>query len=182
MPGFVICGYGGLNGNAPANTYETRRKHRWYFETIGKKGGELPSNMLLVLKTASRPNFVADEPEMHHNQEVVYFAGKHKWDPCKMSWYDVEQNPNVSKEVWDWLTGVIDLKKEAGNLPVYEPKDYKKDAKLVMINGIGVAKERWFMCGCWPKDVNWQELDYSSSEIMLIEVSMRFDRAYRDNS
>jgi len=179
MPGFNICGYGALD-NGPANTYETRRKHRWYFETIGAKNGDLPRNMLMVLKTASRPQYSSEEATMDHNQETSYFAGKSKWEPCKMSYYDVEQDPNVSSECWKWLTGVVNFTK-GSKLEVYEPKDYKKNAKLVMINGIGTVNESWFMCGVWPKDVNWQELDYTSSEIMLVEVSMRFDRAYRED-
>jgi hypothetical protein len=186
MPGFQIDAYGGLNNDSPTNVYETRRKHRWFFETLGRNpqgggSGELPAKFLLVLKEASRPAFTAEEPDMHHNQEVVYFAGKHKWEPCKLIWYDVEQEPNSSKEAWDWLMGVVDITK-GKNLPVYHPRDYKKDAKLQMINGRGTQNELWHMYGCWPKDVNWQSLDYAATEILQIEVSMRFDRARRDPS
>jgi hypothetical protein len=182
MPGFKICNYGNNMEGAPINTYETKRKHRWYFETLGRNGPNMPANVLLVLKTATRPNFVAEEPEMHHNQEVVYFAGKHKWDPCKLSWYDVEQNPDVTMEMWTWLNGVVGLDQalRGSNLPVALPMDYKKNATLTMIDGIGERTETWQMCGCWPKEVNYQELDYSNTEIMLIDVTMRFDRAYLD--
>jgi len=181
MPGFKICDYGNNLNGAPINTYETRRKHRWYFETLGRNGTNMPSNVLLVLQKATRPNFVAEEPVMHHNQEEVYFAGKHKWDPCKLSWYDVEQNPDVSGEMWTWLNGVIEIGKDFGtNLNVNTPQEYKKNAVLKMIDGQGTKTETWHMCGCWPKEVNWQELDYSNTEIMLIDVTMRFDRAYRE--
>jgi len=36
---------------------------------------------------------------MHHNQEVAKFAGKQEWDPVNLVWYDVEQNPDVSKGI-----------------------------------------------------------------------------------
>lgn len=173
MPGFNIHGYGALP-NGPSNTYETRRKHRWFFQEIGN----LASNFLLVLKEASRPQFTFDEAIFEHNQETVYFAGKQKWTECKLMWYDVEQNPDSSKSVWNWLNEVVNLG-PGGNLPVFTPEAYKKDASLAMINGAGTTTENWSMYGCWPKDLNWQSLDYGASEIMMIEVSMRFDRALR---
>jgi len=172
LPGFNICGTGALP-NGPSNTNETRRKHRWYFATIG----DLAANFLLVLKEAARPQFTFDEAAMEHNQETVYFAGKQKWAETKLMWYDVEQDPDCSGNVWDWLNTIVDITGQ--ELPVQPPEQYKKDADLQMIDGKGTSTERWQMCGCWPKDINWQTLDYGSSEIMQIEVSMRYDRAQR---
>lgn len=175
MPGFNICGFG-ANPEGPSNTYEPRRKHRWAFETIGRGGGIIPVPILLVLREASRPNFKFEEPDMHHNQEQVYFAGKQSWDPCKLVWYDIEQNIDSSKEMWTWVNGVV---KFQGNLPVSLPSYYKKDAILSMLKGDGSVSERWKMCGCWPKEVNWGDLNYTSTDLQTIEVSMRFDRALK---
>jgi len=173
MPGFTIGGV----GDGPSNLTETRRKHRWTFETIGTAGGTLASNVLLILREASRPQFSFEEPEMHHNQEKAYFAGKHGWEPISLVWYDGEQNPDVSKAMWDWLNGVVGV--HTGNIPVSAPNKYKKNAKLQMLNGTGATSESWELFGVWPKDVNWKELDYTDTEIMTIEVSMRYDRANR---
>lgn len=170
MPGFNICGSGAL-ANGPSNTMETKRKHRWYFKTLGN----LQANFLLVLKDAARPQFTFDEATWEHNQETVYFAGKQKWAETKLSWYDVENNPNTSAEVWKWLQKTVQI--DGGNLPVSTPSEYKIDGELAMIDGRGDETEVWKMCGCWPKDINWQTLDYGSSEIMMVEVSMRYDRA-----
>jgi hypothetical protein len=76
MPGFLIDGSGnGPDGmQAPANTTETRRKHRWAFKTIENA---FRSESLLLLKEASRPHPIFQEPILHHNQEQAYFAGKH---------------------------------------------------------------------------------------------------------
>ena len=178
MPGFNINQYlGGENSNAPTHTYETRRKHRWVFEALGLGTGQWRPNELLVLRSASRPSFKFNTADMHHNQEVVYFAGKQEWDPVTMVWYDVEQNPNISQRIYDWLSSVVTL--ACGKLPVQAPNNYKRDATLSMTNGVGAPSETWNMVGTWPETMNWQDLDYSASEIMTCEVSMRYDRAVK---
>ena len=178
MPGFNIGGTGGdVTGTGPSNTNEVRRKHRWYFATLG----DLPSNFLLVLKEAARPQFTFDEVLMEHNQETVYFAGKQHWAEMKLVWYDVEQSPDCSNQIYTWLNtspGVVNL--GSANLTVNSPDTYKINGTLSMVDGTGAATETWTMYGCWPKDINWQTLDYGSSDIQQIEVSLRYDRAEKD--
>lgn len=173
MPGFII---GGTGGPGPNNNVETRRKHRWSWQTLGKaSNGEFQSPVLLLLKEATRPNFSFEEPEMHHNQEQAYFAGKQSWEPIKLVWYDGEQSPDVSAEIWDWLNGVSDIAAVA----VQPPNAYKKEGRLEMLDGLGSPTETWQMFGCWPQNPNWNTLDYADTEIQQIEVNMRYDRALR---
>jgi hypothetical protein len=175
MPGFTVGGRGG----GPNHMIETRRKHRWIFRTLGQASlGDFDPPVLLILKEASRPQPTIEEPEMHHNQEKAYFAGKHSWEPCKMVWYDGEQSPDVSEEMWKWLNGVIEI--HGANLPVEVPGQYKKEGTLAMLRGDGDDSETWRMYGCWPQTINWNNLDYMDTEIQTIEVTMRFDRAVRE--
>ena len=174
MPGFQI---GGQGGNQPNNVVETRRKHRWIFETLAQGAFPGGRESLLLLQSASRPHATFEEPEMHHNQEKVYFAGKHSWEPITLVWYDGEQNPDVAKEVYDWLdTGVLE---SVGSANVNAPNAYKKDSSLQMLDGAGSPTETWQIFGCWPQDINWGDLDYTNTEIQTIEVTMRYDRAVR---
>jgi hypothetical protein len=169
MPGFKICG----KGDGPNHVSEVRRKHRWLFKTFENM---VTPQVLLVLKAATRPQFDLEQPEMHHNQEVIYYAGKQKWEPCKLSWYDVEQDPDVSKAIYEWLQKFINL--DTANVEV--PNTYKKLAELSMVNGQGESKETWKMCGAWPASINWGDLDYSNTELQMIEVTIRYDRATRE--
>lgn len=174
MPGFIIGGV----GTGPNHMVETRRKHRWLFQTMGKASkGEFDREVLLILREATRPHQTTEEPEMHHNQEKAYFAGKHSWEPINLVWYDGEQAPDISKEVWEWLNGVIGI--HTGNIPVFKPNQYKKNASLQMLQGDGTASETWQLFGCWPQDINWNGLDYTDTEIMTVDVTMRYDRANR---
>ena len=179
MPGFNIGtfggGYNGDAGNSPSNTVEVRRKHRWVFETIGRGTGVWSAKELLVLQSASRPSFKFEEPEMHHNQEVARFAGKQDWDPVTLVWYDVEQEPDISRGVYHWLETVVNMQ----TINVASPADYKRIAALSMIDGSGQTTETWTMNGTWPSAINWQELDYTSTDLMTCEATMRYDRAVR---
>lgn len=167
MPGFRILG--GEQG--PVSLAEVRRTHRWVFEAIGHLKER---QVLLVLKSASRPTFQFEEPAMHHNQEQIYFAGKHTWEAMSLSWYDVEQAPDVSDNIYNWLKHCINLE----DMWVAPPSAYKdQEAILRMTDGRGQATEEWTMHHGWPQSVNWNALDYSSTELQLIEVKYRYDRA-----
>ena len=171
MPGFKIGG----TGQGPNHTIETRRKHRWSISTMGKGTGQFQSPVLLILKEATRPTFNFEEPEMHHNQEQAYFAGKQNWEPIRLVWYDGEQSPDVSAEIWDWLNTVSNI----ASVIVAPPNQYKKECTLQMENGAGVPTETWQMFGCWPQNINWNDLDYANTDIQTLECTMRYDRALR---
>jgi len=157
MPGFNVVNAGG--GGGPSNTVEVRRAHRWVFETLGP----VAPNVLLLLQSAQRPSFSFEEPEMHHNQEKVYFAGKQSWEPISLVWYDGEQSPDVSEAVYN----------------VAAVNVYKAEASLQVQDGQGAPNERWEMYGVWPQAVNYQELNYTSTDLMTVEATMRYDRARR---
>ncbi len=177
MPGFNIAPYGGgYSAQGPSNTLETRRKHRWVFEVIGRGTGVFSQSELLVLQSASRPSFKFEEPEMHHNQEVSRFAGKQDWEPVTLVWYDVQQDPDVSRGLYNWIETVVNM----FSIKVAHPRLYKRTASLLMLDGAGQTSERWTMLGTWPSACNWQELDHTSTDLMTIEATMRYDRAIRE--
>jgi len=179
IPGFNINPFGGgYSAQGPANTVEVRRKHRWVFETLGRGTGVFSQSELLVLQSASRPSFKFEEPEMHHNQEVARFAGKQDWDPVTLVWYDVEQDPDISRGIYHWIETVVDMHL----IKVAHPRFYKKTAALVMLDGSGQTTEQWSLMGTWPAASNFQELDYTSTDLMTVEATMRYDRAVRSKS
>lgn len=172
IPGFNVIG---LGGEGPSNVSEIRRKHRWEFRVIGRGTGEFAPEELVYLQSASRPSFKFEEPEMHHNQEVSRFAGKQDWDPITLVWYDVQQQPDVSAGIYKWIETVVNM----SVIKVSHPTKYKRVSELAMLDGAGDATEIWRLYGTWPQACNWQELDYTSTDLQTIEATMRFDRAVR---
>ena len=176
MPGFNIAQLGGgYSAQGPANTVEIRRKHRWVFESLGRGVGTFSQTELLLLQSASRPSFKFEEPEMHHNQEVARFAGKQDWDPITLVWYDCEQQPDISRGIYHWIETVVNMT----TIAVAHPRFYKREASLLMLDGTGQSNEQWRLFGTWPSASNLGELDYTSTDLMTCEATMRFDRAVR---
>lgn len=176
MPGFNVGSLGGgYNEYGPSNTVETRRRHRWVFESIGRGTGMFSETELLLLQSASRPQFSFEEPEMHHNQEVSRFAGKQDWESITLTWYDAEQDPDISRGIYHWIETVVNMV----SIHVAHPRFYKRTASLAMLDGTGQHNEVWSLYGTWPTSFNGGELDYTSTEIMTVEAVMRFDRAVR---
>ena len=178
MPGFNISGVGGgqSGANSPSNVLETRRSYRWYFESLGRGQGTWTVKELLVLQKAKRPSFKYSELTMDHQQEKTYYAGKQEWESVSLTWYDVEQNPDVSKGLYVWLETVCNLK----TVDVDHPSNYKKKGVLKLVDGRGQTSEQWTMYGTWPVTFNWQELDYGNDAILTCEATMRYDRAIRE--
>lgn len=173
MPGFSIEGKSPATVG-PSNVSEVRRKHRWTFTVVGVTAPDA-NKATLYLQKAQRPSVKFEEATMHHDQEEAYFAGKTKWDPIALEFYDAEQDPDVSQFIWEWVNAAVQISEAT----VAPPSEYKKFGRLEMYDGKGNMTERWKIIHCWPKDTNWNELDYASSDIAMVTVSLRFDRAVR---
>ena len=172
MPGFNIEG---AWSEGPSAVTELRRKHRWLF-TVAALGNQQSNRATLYLQKAARPSYKLEPVEMHHDQERAYFAGKTEWDPITLEFYDAQQDPDVSKFVWDWVNIVSDI----SGVTVAIPSAYKKKGQLEMRDGAGSVTEKWTLWNCWPHETNWNDLDYTTSDIALITVNFRFDRAKRE--
>jgi len=176
MPGFNIQGSWSEGPNAQT---EVRRKHRWTFEV--PSGTDPQANKAVMwLAKAARPKFKFVEAIAHHDQEQAYWAGKTEWDPINLSFYDAEQDPDVSEFVWDWVNKVVNIYDVTAMEPG-GPEGYKKKGEIKMWGNFGTITENWELWNCWPQEANWQELDYSSSDIALVDVTLRFDRAIRQD-
>lgn len=179
MPGFNIQSQD--NQKSINNKAEFRRKHRWRVTT----SEFLNSQQWLYLQKAQRPNFKYEEPVVHHDQEQVYFAGKQSWEPITFAFYDVEDAGgnagDVSAAIYDWVAGPgadsVGLHLLAN---MRTPSEYKNQLILEMTDAAGDPTESWTLFGAWPVSVNWMDLDYTNTEIQLIEVVIRYDRAARN--
>lgn len=174
MPGFSIKGE---NANiSKKNKAEYRRKHRWRVADLSD-GPVTPADFL-QLKTAQRPSFTLSEDEVHHDQEVAYFAGKQTWDPIELTFYDAVQGAganDIAQKLYEWVSTVAEIPQATVSLP----SAYKKTLLLQMTSNEGTPDETWELLGAWPSKSNWQDLDYSQSEIQTVSITIRFDRAVR---
>ena len=58
---------------------------------------------------------------------------------------------------------------------------YAGTGVLTLLDGCGFAVEQWNLINCWPKSINFGDLDYSSSDECNIELSLRYAFATYNN-
>ena len=77
MPGFAINN----TDESQSKDYkaEFHRQHRWRITNFSQSNILNPREFLYLAK-AARPSFKVEAAEVHHDQEVAYFAGKQTWD------------------------------------------------------------------------------------------------------
>ena len=172
MPGFALAG--DSQGKLPNAQAEPRFKHRWVFEVADGPD----TDIFLYLREASRPKVNQDAVEMWHNQAPAYFSGRSQWNPISITFYDIEQNPDVSDAVWNWHQMVVEHS-SSDSATAKRVKNYKKKGKLDSLGADGTSNETWELYNCWPQDIDFSNLSYTTSEVQVITVSLKYDAAIR---
>lgn len=157
-----------------------KQKHRWlfYFTDVSAKGiGILPP------AKSARPSTSFKEIEIQHVTETVYFPGKPEWKTITLSLYDIcsEYNPKGEHPVMNWLKRLYDPESADYTFIIDEAddtKNFKLDASVELYDGCGNCLEKWILNNCWPQAVDFQDLDMGSSDVLLAEMTLRYDRAY----
>lgn len=153
-----------------------KRKHRWLFkiDQVSAQG----TNALPPSKGA-RPNLSFKEMEAQHLTETVYFPGKPDWKPVNLTLYEIKTNQD--HPVFQWIK------------KIYDPQQDSKwkascdgfivpNARLEMYDGCGKTIETWVFESVWPQSVEFGDLDMTSSELVVCELTLRYARAYISNN
>ena len=172
-----------------------KRKYRW---TLAIKPyctqKDIPSNFV---KLASRPNLTIEETEINYLHGKMFLPGKGTWETITVTYYDIGGASAASgmSNLYSWLASVYNFTGTApvGGAQATNPlqnlqqssdvgdlaskKGYGADASLTLFDGCGTIMENWAMTGAWPQAVNFGELDYSSSEEVTIELTLRYQNA-----
>lgn len=157
-----------------------KRKFRWKLRIADKGIGistEDGPEVLLPFKFG-RPDLEFKDIEVNHVIEDVYLPGKPNWKPVTMTLYDT--CPPKSHPVWDWILRIYDPE-NGGFFPILDKK-CKQDVYLCLLNGCGQVLESWVFENAYPSQVNFQELDMGSSEVVTCDVTLRYDRAYLEKT
>lgn len=150
-----------------------KRKFRWTFEVFDICGNKtVPAD---YVKVASRPNLDIEETEINHLNAKRFLPGKGTWQEMSVTYYDVASVDNAA--LYSWLASVYDFTDPIGLHQGSRTSDYAGNALLQLYDGCGVALEAWVLFDIWPKAINFGELDYSSSEEVTIETTLRYQSA-----
>ena len=173
----VISNFGVPVSGSDGTTLMPKLQYRFRvsFENLGdgKKVKELTQNVISV----SRPNMSHEEVVVDSYNSKSYLAGKHTWEPVTIVFRD-DMNSNVIKALADQLNKQVDhgdqASARAGN-------GYKFGVNIETLDGangsdVGVF-DTWKLLGCFIQNVQYGELNYATSDMVQVTLTLRYDTA-----
>jgi hypothetical protein len=158
-------------------------KHRNRFQVLFIGIGGTGTNITRQVVTANRPQLEFEEIPLHRYNSVAFVAGKHTWSELNLSIEDdltglASATIQAQLERQQRLIGA-DSANGAWLNAAATASAYKFATRLEVLDGNEVVAEVWNMEGCFIKAADYGELDYSSSEVMTINLTIRYDHAYQ---
>jgi len=156
-----------------------KRKFRWTFaingicsaNNAGTSDGNVPASFV---KLASRPNISIEETEINYLNAKTWIPGKATWETVTVTYYDVAAQGNQA--LYNWLASVFNFSDPTMSQQGKHRTAYSGTGVLTLYDGCGSAVEIWTMKDVWPQAINFGELDYSSSEEVTIELTLRYSQ------
>jgi len=156
-------------------------RFRVYFSNFGvsKPTTELTKQVM----SFDRPHVQFAEILLPIYNSTVKVAGKHTWQNVVCELRDDAQG-NVSKLVGEQLQKQLDFMEQSS---ASSGIDYKFTTQFQVLDGGNGANqvivlEEWQILGCYLSDVNYNKMDYNTSEAVKISMTINFDNAIQVNS
>jgi hypothetical protein len=126
----------------------------------------------------TRPTMSMEPVEIPVYNSTIYYAGKPKWETVTVNLRD-DSLGNISKLVGEQVQKQFDFLEQASAV---SGVDYKFVTRCEITDGgngtaAPLVLETWEMYGCFLSQVNYGELNYSSSDPVSIQMTIRFDNA-----
>lgn len=147
-----------------------KRKFRWTLE-ITTPFGVVPRQ---YVKVAARPSLDIEETEINYLNGVTWIPAKGKWEPLSVTYLDVaaaDMSP-----LYSWVATVYDFTQQnpIDHIPQSEKSGWNGEANLKMYDGCGNEIDGFILRSCWPKSINFGDLDYADSEVCTIDLTLRY--------
>ena len=126
----------------------------------------------------SRPNVQFTEITLPIYNSTMYLAGKHAWQTLSVNIRDDASN-SVSKLVGQQLQKQMDFVEQAS---AASGQDYKFQTNIEILDGgngttAPIVLETWECYGCFLQTANYNTLNYGTSDVVTIALTIRFDNA-----
>ena len=126
----------------------------------------------------TRPQVTFADIDVPIYNSTIKLAGKYTWNDITVQLRD-DAGGNVSRLVGEQLQKQLDFMEMAS---ASSGIDYKFLTRFEVLDGgnaagEAIALETWEIYGCYLKEVNYNNMDYSLSEVASINMVMRFDNA-----
>lgn len=151
-------------------------RFRVVFENLGVSTPR--SELTKQVVSFSRPSVTFDDIDIDIYNSKVRLAGKHNWDNLSVTVRD-DASGAVARLIGEQLQKQMDFHEQAS---ASSGIDYKFTTRCEILDGGNGAfeptvLETWEIYGCYLQNVNYNELNYSESAVVDIQMSIRFDNA-----
>ena len=151
-------------------------RFRVSFENFGVTTSK--AELTKQVKDVTRPSVNFEQIPVDVYNSKINIIGKHTWDPVTVNLRDVVSG-NVTKLVGEQVQKQFDFLEQAS---ASAGIDYKFITRFEILDGGNGAAtptslEEWELYGCYVENVNYNDLNYASSEAATITMSVRFDNA-----
>lgn len=141
---------------------------------VGGSTQELTKQVMDV----TRPSVSFTEIPIDIYNSKMYLAGKHEWAATTINLRD-DASGSVAKLVGQQLQKQMDFVEQAS---AATGQDYKFQINYEVLDGgngtlVPNVLETWELYGCFLQSVNYNNLNYGSSEMATIQLAVRFDNA-----
>jgi hypothetical protein len=151
-------------------------RFRVSFENFGitKPTTELTKQVIDI----TRPNVTFENMEIPVYNSKVYLAGKHTWNPITVNLRE-DVNGNVQRLVGEQLQRQFDFMNQSS---AASGIDYKFTTRIEILDGgngafVPNVLETWEVYGCYLQEVNYNTLNYATSEPVTIAMTVQYDNA-----
>jgi len=151
-------------------------RFRVMFENLGQSTPR--TELTKQVMDFTRPSVTFDEIPIEIYNSRLYLAGKHTWEMLTVNLRD-DASGTVSKLVGEQLQKQLDFMEQAS---AASGIDYKFTTKCEILDGgngtsTPTVLETWEIYGCYLNQVNYNDLNYGTSEPVTVTMQIRFDNA-----
>ena len=148
-----------------AFSWEPKRQHQFILS--------VPDIPAYLVKTSDKPKIANGEVALDMINIKRYVKGKSEWNNITMTLYDAIV-PSGAQAVMEWIR----LHHESSTGRDGYSSFYKKQLKLSQLSPLGETVEEWILNGTYIVDANFGSLDWSTEDVVNIEMTLRYDWAF----
>jgi len=158
-------------GENPAGFYsnsfswEPKKQHQFIMSI-----GDIPA---FLIKASAKPSLANGEITLDHINVQRYVKGKSVWNTISVTLYDAIV-PSGAQAVMEWVR----LHHESATGRDGYSSFYKKEVRLKQLSPLGEVIEEWILNGTYIVDANFGSLDWSTEDVVNIEMTLRYDWAF----
>lgn len=162
-------------------------QYRWSVRFDGFGGGVLGSGLpgfgspvTAQAIEVSRPKLVFEDIPIPMYNTVMYIPGRPHWDPITIKIKDDSGNGSTNdvaqqiRKVFDFQDANPSMNAAAAGASLLG-HDFKFYTYIDMLDGGTEVIEKWKLIGCYIQNVDYGTMNYGTSDVTTITLSIRFD-------